>query len=56
MKKLKQILYIISIIPPIVDLLKGAYKGLLLGLTDIANGNTLKAERQQAEWEKANKG
>lgn len=56
MRKLKQFLYIISIIPPLVDLFKGAYFGIKKGIEDITHGNTLEAERQAAEWEKANKG
>lgn len=56
MRKLKQVLYIISIIPPIVDLVRGAYLGLKKGIEDITHGNTREAERQAAEWEKANKG
>lgn len=56
MRKLKQVLYIISIIPPIIDLIKGAYLGLKKGIEDITHGNTLEAARQTAEWEKANKG
>lgn len=56
MRKLKQFLYIISIIPPLVDLIKGAYIGLKKGIDDITHGKTLEAERQAAMWEKANKG
>lgn len=56
MRRLKQLMYILSIIGPIYDLLKGAYLGVKKGIEDITHGNTLEAERQAAEWEKANKG
>jgi len=56
MKKLKQVLYIISIIPPIIDLLKGAYIGLKKGLHDITTGNTIAASKERARWEEANRG
>lgn len=56
MKRLRIVLYWISIIPPVVDLFRGAYEGLRKGLEDIKQGRTLRDDAQQQKWEEANRG
>lgn len=49
MKKIKLILYWVSVVPVIIDLVKGAINGVNKGLQDI------KEQEQQALWLKVNK-
>lgn len=49
MTLLKRILYIASIILPIIDAVRGAHDGVKKGLVD------LKSEAQRAKWEEANR-
>jgi len=50
MKKIKLYLYWISVIPPILDLIRGAVRGVKMGLAD------LERERENARFDKANNG
>jgi len=49
MKKIKLVLYWISVIPVIIDCVKGAIVGVKKGLAD------LKDERQQRAFDKSNR-
>lgn len=55
MKKLKVIIYWLTAIGPIIDIITGAINGVKKGIEDI-HTNAAKNERQQADWEKANQG
>lgn len=48
MRKIKLILYWITLIPPIVDLVQGAFNGLKAGLKD------LREQRENERWRQAN--
>ncbi|WNK14113.1 MAG: hypothetical protein [Microvirus sp.] len=48
MKQLKLILYWITLIPPVVDMVKGAIAGLKLGLQDIRD------KHEKGKWDQAN--
>jgi len=49
MRKIKLIIYWITLIPPIVDVVKGAISGLKLGLQDI------REKHENEKWHRANK-
>jgi len=56
MKNLKIVLYWISVIPPVVDFIRGLIRGSQLGLQDIKKGETLKAIEQAEAFRRANSG
>lgn len=56
MKRVKQIFYWITLIPPLIDIITGAINGVKKGLEDIKTGNTRNALDQQRKWEDANRG
>lgn len=55
MKKIRVVFYWLSIIPPLIDIVKGAILGISKGVEDAKTG-ARRVEAQQAEWEKANRG
>jgi len=56
MKNLKLVLYWISVIPPVVDFIRGLIRGSQLGLADIKKGETLEAIKQAEAFKRANSG
>lgn len=56
MKRARQLLYWITLIPPIIDIVTGAITGVKKGLEDIKSGRTRHALDQQRKWEDANRG
>lgn len=56
MKRFKQVLYWITLIPPLMDIITGAINGVKQGLEDIKTGKTRHAVDQQRKWEDANRG
>lgn len=55
-KRFKQVIYWITLIPPLIDVITGAINGVKKGLEDIKTGNTRHAYDQQRKWEDANRG
>jgi len=55
-KNFKLVLYWISVIPPVVDFIRGLIRGAQLGLADIKKGETLEAIKQAEAFRRANKG
>lgn len=55
MRKVRLVLYWLTAIGPIVDIITGAINGVRKGLEDIKT-NAAKNEEQQAKWDKANRG
>lgn len=47
MRKLKNILYWVTVIPPILDAVRGLIIGIQKGLSDIKNATRLKEEQER---------
>jgi len=56
MRKIKIVLYWVTLIPPIIDIITGAINGVKKGITDLKNGETNALQEQRKKWLQANKG
>lgn len=55
MKKIKLVLYWVTLIPALADLVTGAINGVKKGVADIKSGKTIDHEKQLQKWLQANR-